>query len=152
MWETRGKLLETVNRLLDENKQLRAEGAAKDKAIETMTGDRDKVLADLKKALEENKDLQERIKGLKRSLAEVFKQVRDQTGADLLLLSFKEILKVLGKHDMGRGAVLKEMSEIEKAHKKYDLAQQRAGFGSSIPQQAREDMCSLLGGIFGQML
>ena len=29
MWETRGKLLETVNRLLDENKQLRAEGAAK---------------------------------------------------------------------------------------------------------------------------
>ena len=157
MLKTRGKLLATIDRLLDENKQMRLDGEGTQAIIDSLTQAQDKVCADLKKALEENKELHERVKELKKSLAETGRKVRDQSGADLLFLSLKAIIRVLGKHDTVKDVVRKEMSEIEKMHRQYDAAAQQARqleipgarIGSSVPQDAGR-VLSLFESAFGK--
>ena len=94
---------------------------------------------------------------MKKSLAETGRKVRDQSGADLLFLSLKAIIRVLGKHDTGKDVVRKEMSEIEKMHRQYDAAAQQARqleipgarIGSSVPQDASR-VLSLFESAFGK--
>ena len=154
MFKTRGKLLETVDRLLEENKRLRLDNEAKDVIIKAMTETQDKVVADLKKAMEENKDLSERVRTLEKSLSELGKQVREQTGADVLLHALRSIVHITtsGKNAMNREAQIKAMSEQERLHKMYDRACQQAqtsglsGYFSNVfPQQDLSDLRKAFG-------
>ena len=122
MWKTKGKLLETVDKLLDENKRLRQDKEIYDDFLAKAGEERDKLRAENEKLKSDAGKRDDELLSLRKRLEEMSKQLRDQAAADILLHALKGIKKVLGgtmEKAEHQDVYAKQEAELQK---RYDKA------------------------------
>ena len=138
MWKTKGKLLETVDKLLDENKRLRQDKEIYDDLLAKAGEERDKLRAENEKLKSDAGKRDDELLSLRKRLKEMSKQLRDQAAADILLHALKGIKKVLGgtmEKAEHQDVYAKQAAELQKRYDKaaqMAQAQQGSAFGGDL--------------------